>query len=41
MVREQIAAYAAAGVEELMMQWLDLDDIEGLRVFAHTVLPSL
>jgi alkanesulfonate monooxygenase SsuD/methylene tetrahydromethanopterin reductase-like flavin-dependent oxidoreductase (luciferase family) len=41
MVREQIAAYAAAGVEELMMQWLDLDDIEGLRAFAHTVLPSL
>jgi len=24
-----------------MMQWLDLDDIEGLRAFAHTVLPSL
>jgi F420-dependent oxidoreductase-like protein len=41
MVREQIAAYAAAGVEEIMMQWLDLDDIEGLRAFAHTVLPSL
>lgn len=40
-VREQIAAYAAAGVEELMMQWLDLDDIEGLRAFAHTVLPTL
>jgi F420-dependent oxidoreductase-like protein len=41
MVREQIAAYAAAGVEEVMMQWLDLDDIEGLRAFAQTVLPSL
>ena len=41
MVREQIAAYAAAGVEEIMMQWLDLDDIEGLRAFAHTVLPTL
>jgi F420-dependent oxidoreductase-like protein len=41
MVREQIAAYAASGVEEIMMQWLDLDDIEGLRAFAHTVLPSL
>jgi F420-dependent oxidoreductase-like protein len=41
MVREQIAAYAAAGVEEVMMQWLDLDDIDGLRAFAHTVLPSL
>ncbi len=41
LVREQIAAYAAAGVDEIMMQWLDLDDIEGLRAFAHTVLPSL
>lgn len=41
MVREQIAVYAAAGVEEIMMQWLDLDDIEGLRAFAQTVLPSL
>jgi hypothetical protein len=28
-------------VEEVMMQWLDLDDIEGLRAFAQTVLPSL
>lgn len=33
-VREQIDAYARAGVEELMLQWLDLDDIEGLRAFA-------
>lgn len=41
MVRERISAYAAAGVEEIMMQWLDLDDIEGLRAFAQTVLPSL
>jgi F420-dependent oxidoreductase-like protein len=41
MIHEQIGAYAEAGVEELMLQWLDLDDIEGLRAFAHTVLPSL
>ena len=41
MAREQIAAYADAGVQELMLQWLDLDDIEGLRAFAQTVLPSL
>ena len=39
MVREQIAAYAEAGVQELMLQWLDLDDIEGLRALARTVLP--
>ncbi len=41
MVREQIAAYAEAGVEELMLQWLDLDDIAGLRALAQTVLPTL
>ena len=41
MAREQIAAYAEAGVQELMLQWLDLDDIAGLRAFAQTVLPSL
>ena len=40
MAREQIRAYAAAGVRELMLQWLDLDDIEGLRAFAQTVLPA-
>ena len=41
MVREQIGAYTAAGVQELMLQWLDLDDLDGLRAFAHTVLPSV
>jgi len=24
-----------------MLQWLDLDDIEGLRAFAEQVLPRL
>ncbi len=41
MVLEQIKAYAAAGVEELMLQWFDLDDIDGLRAFAYSVLPHL
>lgn len=40
-VVEQIGAYAAAGVEELMLQWLDLDDIDGLRGFARQALPHL
>ena len=38
---EQIQEYANAGVEELMLQWFDLDDIEGLRAFAHSVLPHV
>jgi F420-dependent oxidoreductase-like protein len=41
MVVAQIQAYAAAGVEELMLQWLDLDDIERLREFARQVLPRV
>jgi len=41
MVVEQIKAYADAGVEELMLQWFDLDDIEGLRAFATSVLLQL
>jgi F420-dependent oxidoreductase-like protein len=41
MVVEQIKRYGEAGVEELMVQWLDLDDLEGLRGFAESVLPRL
>jgi F420-dependent oxidoreductase-like protein len=39
-VRAQIAAWAAAGVEELMVQWFDLDDMAGLEAFAQAVLPA-
>jgi F420-dependent oxidoreductase-like protein len=35
MVAEQIAAFESAGVAELMLQWLDQDDIEGLRAFGE------
>lgn len=37
---EQIRAYADAGVERMMLQWLDLDDIEGIRTVAREVLPA-
>jgi alkanesulfonate monooxygenase SsuD/methylene tetrahydromethanopterin reductase-like flavin-dependent oxidoreductase (luciferase family) len=37
----QIHAYGEAGVEELMLQWFELDDIDGLRAFAEQVLPRL
>lgn len=40
-IRAQIATYAQAGVDELMLQWLDLDDLAGLRTFATSVLPHL
>jgi hypothetical protein len=35
------SAYAAVGVEELMLQWLDLDDIDRLREFARQLLPRV
>ena len=41
MIIEQIDAYAKAGAAELVLQWLDLDDIDGLRAFATSVLPQL
>jgi F420-dependent oxidoreductase-like protein len=37
----QIRAYGEAGVEELMLQWFELDDMDGLRAFAEQVLPRL
>lgn len=41
MVIEQIKTYEAAGVEELMLQWFDVDDLDGLRTFAKSVLPHV
>jgi alkanesulfonate monooxygenase len=40
-VVEQLRGYAAAGVAEVMVQWFDLDDLEGLQVLADVVLPAL
>jgi alkanesulfonate monooxygenase SsuD/methylene tetrahydromethanopterin reductase-like flavin-dependent oxidoreductase (luciferase family) len=38
-VIRQIRNYAQAGVTELVIQWVDLDDIEGLILFSEQVLP--
>ena len=37
----RIRAFTDAGVEELMLQWLDLDDQDGLRLFAEAVMPEV
>lgn len=37
----QIRAYADAGVEELMLQIFDSDDIDGLNAFAEQVMPQV
>jgi F420-dependent oxidoreductase-like protein len=36
--RRQITAYSEAGADELIFQWLALDDLEGLRAFARAAL---
>ncbi|CAG0952067.1 MAG: LLM class F420-dependent oxidoreductase [Anaerolinea sp.] len=38
---EQLGVYAQAGVKRIMLQWLDLDDIEGLEALAKWVLPQV
>jgi F420-dependent oxidoreductase-like protein len=40
-VIEQIHAYEQAGVEELMLEWFELDDIESAEAFATDVLLRL
>jgi alkanesulfonate monooxygenase SsuD/methylene tetrahydromethanopterin reductase-like flavin-dependent oxidoreductase (luciferase family) len=37
-VRDQLAALEAAGVQRVMLQWLDLDDLDGLAALAAAVL---
>ncbi len=38
-VVDRIGAYAEAGVERFMLQWLELDDIDGIELVASEVLP--
>ncbi len=37
----QLGALADAGIYRVMVQWLDLDDIDGLEALAHEVLPQV
>jgi F420-dependent oxidoreductase-like protein len=38
---EQLGALAEAGVQQVMLQWLEVDDVDGLEAFAWSVLPQL
>lgn len=38
---EQLRELAAASVQRVMLQWLDLDDLRGLETLARDVLPHL
>jgi F420-dependent oxidoreductase-like protein len=36
---DRVGRWQEAGVERLLLQWLDLDDIEGLEIIARDILP--
>lgn len=36
---DQLGDWEEIGVQRIMLQWLDLDDLDGLEAFAHAVLP--
>ncbi len=38
---EQLGNWAEAGLQRIMLQWLDLDDLDGLEAMAKAVLPQL
>jgi alkanesulfonate monooxygenase SsuD/methylene tetrahydromethanopterin reductase-like flavin-dependent oxidoreductase (luciferase family) len=38
-VIDQIGAFVEAGAQRFMLQWIDLDDIDGLEQIARDVLP--
>lgn len=38
---EQLQAYAEAGAERVMLQWLEQDNLDDLEVIAQHVLPAL
>lgn len=39
-VNEKLQHYQANGCEEIMLQWIDLDDLDGLVDFSEKVLPN-
>ncbi len=38
---ERLGQLSEAGVQRVMLQWLEVDDIDALEAMAHTVLPQL
>jgi alkanesulfonate monooxygenase SsuD/methylene tetrahydromethanopterin reductase-like flavin-dependent oxidoreductase (luciferase family) len=39
-VVDQLGALQKAGVQRVMLQWLDLDDLDALQSFAHSALSA-
>lgn len=41
LIVDQLGRFANAGVQRVMLQWLDLDNIDGLEEIAYSVLPQV
>jgi alkanesulfonate monooxygenase SsuD/methylene tetrahydromethanopterin reductase-like flavin-dependent oxidoreductase (luciferase family) len=39
-IGEQLQQYSTAGVQRIMLQWLDQDDLEGLEALTGSVLSN-
>jgi hypothetical protein len=37
-IREQLQALEGAGVQRAMLQWLELDDMDGIEVMGKSIL---
>jgi alkanesulfonate monooxygenase SsuD/methylene tetrahydromethanopterin reductase-like flavin-dependent oxidoreductase (luciferase family) len=37
-IADQVAELDGAGVQRLMLQWMDQDDIDGLEILAHRLI---
>ncbi len=40
-VLEKLQAYSDAGIEEVIFQWFDVDDFEGIHKYAEYILPHV
>jgi F420-dependent oxidoreductase-like protein len=38
---DQLGHWSEAGVQRIMLQWLDLDDLDRLEAMAHSILPQM
>ena len=38
---DQLGQWGESGVQRIMLQWLDLDDLDGLEAMANSILPQL
>ena len=38
---DQISKFGANGVQRIMLQWIDFDDLDGLEAMANSVIPQL